>query len=42
MRDVMVVMLDRPRHEEGIDAIREAGGRVRLITDGDVAAAMLR
>src|SRR5215207_3015089 len=33
--------LDRPRHEEGIGAIRKAGGRVRLITDGDVAAALL-
>jgi fructose-1,6-bisphosphatase II len=41
VRDVMVVVLDRPRHEEGIAAIREAGGRVRLITDGDVAAALM-
>src|SRR5215210_2257457 len=41
VRDVMVVVLDRPRHEEGIQAIREAGGRVRLITDGDVSAALL-
>ncbi|HYM58455.1 MAG TPA: class II fructose-bisphosphatase [Solirubrobacteraceae bacterium] len=41
VRDVMVVVLDRPRHEEGIKAIREAGGRVRLITDGDVAASLL-
>jgi fructose-1,6-bisphosphatase II len=39
--DVMVVVLDRPRHEEGIKAIREAGARVRLITDGDVAGALL-
>ena len=39
--DVMVVVLDRPRHEEGIKTIREAGGRVRLITDGDVSAALL-
>ena len=39
--DVMVVVLDRPRHEEGIQAIREAGGRVRLITDGDVAGVLL-
>ena len=39
--DVMVVVLDRPRHEEGINAIREAGARVRLITDGDVSAALL-
>ena len=37
----MVVVLDRPRHEEGIDEIRKAGGRVRLITDGDVSAALL-
>jgi fructose-1,6-bisphosphatase II len=41
VRDVMAVVLDRPRHEEGIDAIREAGARVRLITDGDVSAALL-
>jgi fructose-1,6-bisphosphatase II len=41
VNDVMVVVLDRPRHEEGIKAIREAGGRVRLITDGDVSAALL-
>ena len=39
--DIMVVVLDRPRHEEGIAAIREAGARVRLITDGDVSAALL-
>jgi fructose-1,6-bisphosphatase II len=41
VRDVMVVVLDRPRHEEGIDAIRESGARVRLLTDGDVAGALL-
>src|SRR3954451_3914540 len=41
VRDVMVVTLDRPRHEAGIRAIREAGARVRLITDGDVAGALL-
>jgi fructose-1,6-bisphosphatase II len=41
IRDIMVVVLDRPRHEEGIATIREAGARVRLITDGDVSAAML-
>jgi fructose-1,6-bisphosphatase II len=41
VRDVMVVVLDRPRHEEGIAAIREAGARVRLITDGDVSGALL-
>jgi fructose-1,6-bisphosphatase II len=39
--DVTVVVLDRPRHEEGIAEIREAGARVRLISDGDVSAALL-
>jgi fructose-1,6-bisphosphatase II len=39
--DVMVVVLDRPRHTEGIAAIREAGARVRLISHGDVSAALL-
>jgi fructose-1,6-bisphosphatase II len=38
--DVMAVVLDRPRHAEGIDAIRKAGGRVQLITDGDVSGAL--
>ena len=37
---VTVIVLDRPRHEEQITAIREAGARVRLITDGDVSAAL--
>jgi fructose-1,6-bisphosphatase II len=41
IRDVMVVVLDRPRHEDGIREIREAGARVRLISDGDVSAALL-
>jgi fructose-1,6-bisphosphatase II len=41
IRDVMVVMLDRERHHEAMQAVREAGARVRLITDGDVAGAML-
>jgi fructose-1,6-bisphosphatase II len=39
--DVVAVVLDRPRHEEGIEAIRAAGARVRLITDGDVAGSLL-
>src|SRR3954467_9210837 len=41
VRDVMVVTLDRPRHEAGIKAIRDAGARVRLLTDGDVAGSLL-
>ena len=39
--DVMVVVLDRPRHEQGVKAIREAGARVRLIAHGDVSASLL-
>jgi fructose-1,6-bisphosphatase II len=39
--DVMVVVLDRPRHEAGIREIREAGARVRLIAHGDVSATLL-
>ncbi|BCL80152.1 fructose-1,6-bisphosphatase [Ktedonobacteria bacterium brp13] len=38
--DLTVVILDRPRHQEMIREIREAGARIRLITDGDVAAAI--
>jgi fructose-1,6-bisphosphatase II len=41
IRDVVAIVLDRPRHQEGIEEIRAAGGRVRLISDGDVSAAML-
>lgn len=40
MREVTVVVLDRPRHEPLIKEIRSAGARVRLITDGDVAGAI--
>jgi fructose-1,6-bisphosphatase II len=39
--DVMVMMLDRPRHDEGLRRVREAGARVRLISDGDVSGVML-
>ena len=38
--EITVVVLDRPRHEKLIKDIRKAGARVRLITDGDVAAAV--
>ena len=34
----MVVVLDRPRHQELIADIREAGARIRLIADGDLSA----
>ncbi len=36
-RDITACILDRPRHEKLIAAVREAGAAVRLITDGDVA-----
>jgi fructose-1,6-bisphosphatase II len=38
--DVTVAILDRPRHEKLIAEVRKAGARVRLLTDGDVAAAL--
>jgi fructose-1,6-bisphosphatase II len=38
--DLTVVVLDRPRHQDIIRQVREAGARIRLITDGDVAAAI--
>jgi fructose-1,6-bisphosphatase II/fructose-1,6-bisphosphatase II / sedoheptulose-1,7-bisphosphatase len=40
VRDVCVVILDRPRHRELIEEVREAGARVRLIYDGDIQAAL--
>ena len=39
--DVTVVMLDRERHGELISQVRTAGARIKLITDGDVAGAIL-
>ena len=38
--EVTVVVLDRPRHEELIGALREVGAKVNHITDGDVAPAL--
>ena len=36
--DLVVVVLDRPRHQKLISEIREAGARIRLISDGDLSA----
>ena len=41
LEDVTVVVLDRPRHEQLITEIREAGSRIRLISDGDIAGALM-
>ncbi len=41
VEDITVVILDRPRHQDIIRQIRQAGARIRLITDGDVMAAIL-
>jgi fructose-1,6-bisphosphatase II len=40
VREVTVTLLDRPRHDDMVNEIREAGARIRLIGDGDVAAAI--
>jgi fructose-1,6-bisphosphatase II len=40
VRDVTVIILDRPRHEDLIEEVRSIGARIRLITDGDVAGAI--
>jgi fructose-1,6-bisphosphatase II len=39
--DVTVIMLDRSRHEDAVEEIRGTGARIRFISDGDVAAALL-
>ncbi len=40
VEDLTVMILDRPRHEQLVDEIKEAGARIRFITDGDVAGAI--
>ena len=39
--DVTVVILDRPRHEQLVQEIRGTGARIRFISDGDVAGAIM-
>jgi len=41
VEDLTTIVLDRPRHESLIAEIREAGARIRLIPDGDVAGALM-
>jgi fructose-1,6-bisphosphatase class II len=38
IEDLVVIVLDRPRHKKLISDIREAGARIRLISDGDLSA----
>src|SRR6202050_2404515 len=38
VEDLVIIVLDRPRHEELINRIRKAGARIRLIGDGDLSA----
>ncbi|HEU0129850.1 MAG TPA: class II fructose-bisphosphatase [Mycobacteriales bacterium] len=39
--DVTVCILDRPRHEDLVRQVREAGARIKFITDGDIAGAIM-
>ena len=39
--DLTTIILDRPRHEDLIGEVRQAGARIRLIGDGDVSAAIM-
>jgi fructose-1,6-bisphosphatase II len=41
INEVTVVILDRPRHEQLIKEVRDAGARIKLITDGDIAGAIM-
>jgi fructose-1,6-bisphosphatase class II len=38
VEDLVVMVLDRPRHTQLVEEIREAGARIRLISDGDLSA----
>ncbi len=40
VQDVVVLVLDRPRHERLIEAVRATGAALRMISDGDIAAAI--
>jgi fructose-1,6-bisphosphatase II len=40
VEDLTVIILYRPRHEALIKEVRQAGARIRLISDGDVSAAI--
>jgi fructose-1,6-bisphosphatase II len=41
VEDLTAIILDRPRHEDLINEVRQAGARIRLISDGDISAAIM-
>src|SRR5687768_6060276 len=41
IEDLVAIILDRPRHAALIAEVRQAGARIRLITDGDISAAIM-
>jgi fructose-1,6-bisphosphatase II len=41
VEDVTVVILDRPRHQQMVRDVREAGARIKFISDGDVAGSIM-
>jgi fructose-1,6-bisphosphatase II len=40
VNDITAIVLDRPRHHDLVDEIRQAGARIKLIQDGDVMASI--
>jgi fructose-1,6-bisphosphatase class II len=38
VKDLVIIVLDRPRHQQLIEDIRRAGARIKLISDGDLSA----
>ncbi len=40
VEDLTIVILDRPRHNKLVEEVREAGARIKLIADGDIAGAI--
>jgi fructose-1,6-bisphosphatase class II len=41
IEDLTAIILERPRHEELINEVRQSGARIRLISDGDISAAIM-
>ncbi len=40
VRDIVVMVLDRPRNQQYVEAVRRMGAKLRMIADGDIAAAI--